>query len=209
MPMMGGGGSSDDMYTMVDAAGDNERYQSKVNELLQHKQHAERTLHQAAENNRRAEENKKLAQGMLAEAQQQVLVAQRMKEEADKTAKAAVEHERAVNAKAAELQSEYEARHKNLHGDLHKAFAGREADVTARENKLLADLQEYEAKKAALDKEKSDHDALKRREAAAMTQAGQDLRNKNEKLDSQLREAANMKAKLQEKLDKLKEIAVS
>lgn len=209
MPMMGGGGGSDDMYTMVDAAGDNERYQSKVNELLQHKQHAERTLQQAAENNRRAEENKKLAQGMLAEAQQQVLVAQRMKEEADKTAKAAVEHERAVNARAAELQSEYEARHKNLHGDLHKAFAGREADVTARENKLLADLQEYEAKKAALDKEKSDHDALKRREAAAMTQAGQDLRNKNEKLDSQLREAANMKAKLQEKLDKLKEIAVS
>lgn len=209
MPMMGSAGTGADLYDLMETLNSNERYQSKVNELRQHTENAKKALEQAATNNRLAEEHKKQAKDMLAEAHDQVTVAQHLKEEADKAIKAAADREKALDAREAEQRQELEKHHHNLRGKLDQDFGQREAKVADRERQLAALMQEFEAKKAAFDTEKAEYARFKRAEDDAMKEATQALRNAREEVDGLIRTNKDLRAKLKEKLDKLKEITNS
>jgi hypothetical protein len=203
VPVGGGGLSFEDVIGLLK---DEQAYQAKLRELQKRTEEAKANLTQAVEISRKTEESKKLVQGMLDQTTQQVIEANKTKAEADKLVAAAAAHEKGVAADHEHWQKSADAELENGRQALRDAFTAREKEVSAKEQKLLADIQKFEAQKDALAAERVEHDKNVKYIAAQHLQNAKAMRDEDDALQIAKVEVDKLKQELKDKLDKIKSI---
>jgi hypothetical protein len=204
----GGGGE----LSFVDVIGmlkDEPAYQTKLREIGNRLNETKALQQQTAEINAKMEETKKFTADMAAKAEAQLVEARQLKDEADKQVAAAVARGRELDVWEAEQQKLHDQHSKDLETHYQAAFATREKEVAAKEQKLLADTKEFEARQADeqakidafMTLKKGTEDKLAQREAA--------LKQGSNELAVKMAEASALKQELKSKLAKFKEVAAS
>jgi hypothetical protein len=205
VPVGGGGLSFEDVIGLLK---DEQAYQAKLRELQKRTEEAKANLTQAVEISRKTEESKKLVQGMLDQTTQQVIEANKTKAEADKISAAAAQHEKDLamqHENWSKVTAEQAVRDTQ---QLHDAFAIREKEVSAKEQKLLADLKVFEDRKADEIAVETAFAAAKQETEAKLAQREAAVREGEAKLIANLEEVQATRITLKEKLDKIKSITV-
>jgi hypothetical protein len=203
VPVGGGGLSFEDVIGLLK---DEQAYQAKLRELQKRTEEARANLTQAVEISRKTEESKKLVQGMLDQTTQQVIEANKTKAEADKISAAAAQHEKDLamqHENWSKVTAEQAVRDTQ---QLHDAFAIREKEVSAKEQKLLADLKVFEDRKADEIAVETAFAAAKQETEAKLAQREAAVREGEAKLIANLEEVQATRITLKEKLDKIKSI---
>jgi hypothetical protein len=209
MSMMGSapvGGSGLSFEDVIGLLKDEQAYQAKLRELQKRTEEARANLTQAVEISRKTEESKKLVQGMLDQTTQQVIEANKTKAEADKQVAAAAAHEKGVAADHEHWQKSADAELENGRQALRDAFTAREKEVSAKEQKLLADLKVFEDRKADEIAVETAFAAAKQETEAKLAQREAAVREGEAKLIANLEEVQATRITLKEKLDKIKSI---
>lgn len=209
MPMMGSPGGSSEI-SLTEAIGllkDEPAYQTRMQHLVKHLEDSKVTLAQAAENNRKAEETKKLAAGMITQAEGQLVEARRLKEEADKKVAAAAAHEKDLNARQEAWQKEAAGQKEHMARQLNEAFASREKEVAAKEQKLLAKTKEFEAIQADRDARANEFDAYRKAKEAELARVHAEIRENEGHIKRSAEQNETTRLELKAKLDAIKAIS--
>jgi len=211
MSMMGSvvGPSGLSFEDVIGMLKDEPAYQAKLRELQKRTEEARAVMAQAVEIGRKTEENKKLVQNMLDQTTQQVLEANSIKAVAEKLKADAIAHEAQLAADHTHWQKSADAELDNGRQALHNAFAVREKEVSAKEQKLLADLKDFEGRKADEIAVETAFAAAKQETEARLAKREAALREGEAKLIANLQEVEDTKIAIKEKLAKIKAAAAS
>lgn len=211
MPMMGSvaGGGELSFAEAIGLLKDEPAYQTRMQHLAKHVEDAKVTLAQAAENNRKAEETRKLTAGMADNAEKAMLEARRLNEEADRKVAAAAAQVLALAAQNVAWQKQVAEQKVQADQQLRDAFAAREKEVVAKEQKLLADLKEFKAWKADEDVKIEAFMMLKKAKETELGRREASVREGEAKLIANLEEVQAMRNDLKAKLDKIKAISAA
>ncbi len=146
---------------------------------------------------------------MADNAEKAMLEARRLNEEADRKVAAAAKHEKDLTAQHEAFQKQAQIELDKGRSDLRDAFAAREKEVSAKEQKLLADLKEFKATKADEDAKIEAFMMLKKAKETELGRREASVREGEAKLIANLEEVQAMRNDLKAKLDKIKAISAA
>jgi hypothetical protein len=211
MSMMGSvvGPSGLSFEDVIGMLKDEPAYQAKLRELQKRTEEARAVMAQAVEIGRKTEENKKLVQSMLDQTTQQVLEANSIKAVAEKLKADAIAHETQLQMQQEAWTKQVAAEKEQSDQQLHDTFVTIENEIKAKEQKLLADTKEFEARQADEQAKIEAFMTFKKSTEAKLAQREAALKQGDNELAVKMAEASAMKQELKSKLTKLKEVAAS
>ena len=212
MSMMGsaptGGGGELSFVDVIGMLKDEPAYQTKLREIGNRLNETRALKEQTAAINAKMEETKKFTAEMAAKAEAQLVEARQLKDEADKKVAAAGLHESELISTQEKFKKEFEAKQLQMEQHYRGAFATREKEVQAKEQKLLADLKVFEGRKADEIAVETAFAAAKQETEIKLARREATLREGEARLIANLQEVEATRLALKVKLDKIKAISV-
>lgn len=213
MSMMGsaptGGGGELSFVDVIGMLKDEPAYQTKLREIGNRLNETRALKEQTAAINAKMEETKKFTAEMAAKAEAQLVEARQLKDEAEKKVAAAQARVAELDAWEVEQQRLHDQHSKDLETHYQAAFATREKEVSAKEQKLLVEIKEFEARQADGQAKIEAFMTMKSGTEAKLAQREADGRESQAKLVANLQEVEALKKELKAKLAKFKEVAAS
>ncbi len=201
------GGSDVNFEDMIGLLKDEPGYQAKLRDMQKRTEQAIASEKQAVETLRKVEEVKKLTTKMAAQVEQQLMEANQVKEAADQQVATAAKHEKELATQHEAWQQQADAELSRGQAVLRDAFTTREKEVAAKEQKLLASIQDYEDKLTEYVTRLEEFTAFQKHTEGELSKREASVREGEARLIANLEEVQATKAALKEKLKKIREIS--